>query len=64
LKQHNPWYYEECLKLIDQRKQNEVHWLHNTSQTNGDHMNNVRHETVEVPLIETENNGKKKLMSL
>jgi hypothetical protein len=27
LKQNKPWFYDECSKLIDQRKQAKLHWL-------------------------------------
>jgi hypothetical protein len=32
LKQHKPWFDEECLKLLDERKQAKLQWLHNLSQ--------------------------------
>jgi hypothetical protein len=31
--------------LLDQRKQNELQWLQNPSQTNGNNLNHVRRET-------------------
>jgi len=33
LKQHKPWFDDECSKLLDQRKQTQFQWLHNPSQT-------------------------------
>jgi hypothetical protein len=33
LKHHRPWFDEECLKLIDQRRQAKLQWLQNTCQT-------------------------------
>jgi len=31
-------------KLLHQRKQTKLQWLQNPSQTNGDNVNNVKHE--------------------
>jgi hypothetical protein len=45
LKQHKPWFDEGCSKLLDQRKQAKLQWLQNTSEINGDNLNNVRCET-------------------
>jgi hypothetical protein len=45
LKQHRPWFYEECSELLDQRKQTNLQWSQNPSQTNEDNLNNIRHET-------------------
>jgi len=42
LKQHKPWFEEECSKLLDQSKQAKLQWLQNPSQTNGDNVNIVR----------------------
>jgi hypothetical protein len=33
------------LKLLDQRKQANLQWLQNPSQSNGDNLNSVKHET-------------------
>jgi hypothetical protein len=44
LQQHEPWFDEECSKLIDRRKQAKLQWLQNPSQVNGDNMDNVRRE--------------------
>ena len=33
LKQHEPWFDEECLCLIDQRKQAKMQWLQDPNQT-------------------------------
>jgi hypothetical protein len=33
LKHHKPQFDEECLKLLDQRKQAKLQWLRNSSQT-------------------------------
>jgi hypothetical protein len=45
LKQHKPWFDEECSKLLYQRKQAKLQWIHNPSQINGDNLKNVRHGT-------------------
>jgi hypothetical protein len=45
LKQHKPWFDEECSKFLDQRKQAKLLWLHNPSQRNGDNLNNVKCDT-------------------
>jgi hypothetical protein len=42
LKQHIPWFDEECLGLLDQRNQAKVQWLQDPSQSNVDNLNNVR----------------------
>ena len=45
LKQHKPWFGEECLGFLDQRKQTKMQWLQDPSQSNADNLNNnVRHE--------------------
>jgi hypothetical protein len=44
LKQHKPWFDEECLSFLDQRKQNKIKWIHDPSQSNVDNLNTVRHE--------------------
>jgi hypothetical protein len=44
LKQHKPWFNEECSKLLDRRKQAKFQWLKNPRQTNGDNMDNKRSE--------------------
>jgi hypothetical protein len=43
-KKHKPWFDEGCLKLLDQRKQANLQWLHDPSEINGDNLNNVRCE--------------------
>jgi len=42
LKQHKPWFDEECLGFLDQRKQAKMQWIHNPSQSNVGNLNNVR----------------------
>jgi len=44
LKQNKPWFEEECLGFLDQRKQAKMHWLQDPSQSNVDSLNNVRRE--------------------
>ena len=44
LKQHKPWFDEECLGFLNQRKQAKMQWLQDSSQSNVDNLNNVRHE--------------------
>jgi len=44
LKQHKPWFDEECLGFLDQRKQATMQWVQDPSQSNVDNLNNVRHE--------------------
>ena len=36
LKQHKPWFDEECLGFLDQRKQAEMQWVQDPSQSNVD----------------------------
>ena len=42
LKQHKPWFDEECLGFSDQRQQAKFRWLQNLNQSNVDNLNNVR----------------------
>jgi hypothetical protein len=35
LKQHKPWFNEECLKLLEQRKQAKLQWFAESKQING-----------------------------
>jgi len=34
LKQHKPWFYEECLGFLDQWKQAKMQWIQDPSQNN------------------------------
>jgi uncharacterized protein YaaR (DUF327 family) len=45
LKKHKPWFEEGCAKLLDQRTEAKLQWLQDSSKTNGDNLNNARHET-------------------
>jgi hypothetical protein len=42
MKQHKPWFYEEFLGMLDQRKQAKMQWIKDPSQSNVDNMNNAR----------------------
>jgi hypothetical protein len=41
-KHHKPWFDEECLKLVDQRKQAKLQWLQDPSVVSEDNLSNVR----------------------
>ena len=43
LKQHKPWFDEECLRFLDQSKEAKMQWLQDQSQRNVGNLNNVRH---------------------
>jgi hypothetical protein len=43
-KKHKPWFDKGCSKLLDQRKQAKLKWLQDSSEINGDNLNNVRRE--------------------
>ena len=42
MKQHKPWFDEECLGILDERKQAKMQWIQDPSQSNVDNLNNVR----------------------
>jgi len=44
LKQHKPWFDDECLSFLDQRKQITMQWISGPSQNNVDNLNNVRRD--------------------
>ena len=44
MKQHKPWFDEECLGILDQRKQAKMQWIQDSSQSNVDNLNNVRRD--------------------
>ena len=44
LKQHKPWFDEEYLCFLDQRKQVKMQWLWDLNQSNIDNLNNVWHK--------------------
>ena len=43
LKQHKPWFDEEGLRFLDQRKQAKIRWLQDPNQSNVDDLNNGRY---------------------
>jgi len=43
-KQKKPWFDEECLGILDQRKRAKIQWVQDPSQSNVDNLNNVRRE--------------------
>ena len=45
LKQNKAWFDEECLGLLNHRKQAKMQWLQDPSQKSLDNLNNVRRET-------------------
>jgi SRSO17 transposase len=45
LKEHEPWFEEDCSKLLDQREQAKLRWLQNSSYRNGDNLNDVIRES-------------------
>ena len=44
LKQNKPWFDEECLGFLDQRKRAKMQWIQDPSQSNVDILKNVRRE--------------------
>jgi len=44
MKQHKPWFDEECLGILDQRKQAKMQWIQDPSQNNVDTLNKVRRD--------------------
>ena len=44
LRQHKPWFDEECLHFLGQRKPAKMQWLQDPSQSNIDNLNNIRRE--------------------
>ena len=44
MKHHEPWFDEECLQFIDERKQAKLQLVQNPSQRNVDVLNNIRRE--------------------
>ena len=68
LKQHKPWFDEECLGFVEQRKQAKMQGLQDPNQSNVDNLNNVRRkasrhfknnkEHLQAKIDELETNGK------
>jgi hypothetical protein len=44
LKQHEPWFDEECLLYLEQRKKAKMQWLQDPNQSNVDNLNSLRYE--------------------
>src|SRR5215510_13547957 len=44
LKQHKPWFDEEFLGILDDRKQAKMQWIHDSNQSNVDNLKNVRRD--------------------
>ena len=44
MKQNKPWFDEECLDFLDQRKRAKMQWIQDRSQSNLDALNNARRE--------------------
>jgi hypothetical protein len=43
-KQHKPWFDEERLQVLGQRKQAKMQWLQNPNLSNSDNLKNARQE--------------------
>ena len=43
-KQNKPWFDEECLGFLDQRKRAKIQWIQDPSQSNVHNLNKVRRE--------------------
>ena len=43
-KQNKPWFDDECLGFLDQRKRAKIQWIQVPSQSNVDNLNKVRRE--------------------
>jgi len=41
-KEHKPWFDEECLKFLDQRKEAKIQWLQDHNRSNVGNLNNVK----------------------
>ena len=44
MKQHKPWFDEECLGILDRRKQAKMQCIQDPSQSNEDTLNKVRRD--------------------
>ena len=44
MKQHKPWFDEECSHFLDQGKQAKIQWVQDRSQSSVDNLNSIRHE--------------------
>ena len=43
-KQHKPWFDQECVDFLDQRKQAKIQWIRDPSRSNVDNLNNIRRD--------------------
>ena len=41
-KQHKPWFDNECVDFLEQRKQAKIQWIQDPSRSNVDNLNNIR----------------------
>jgi len=44
MKQQKPWFDEERLRILDQRKHAQIQWLQDPNHSNVDNLHNVRRE--------------------
>ena len=44
MKRHKPWFDEECLGILDQRKQTKMQWIQDSRQSNVDTLNKARRD--------------------
>jgi hypothetical protein len=44
VKQHEPWFDDECLSFLDPRKQAKMQWLRDPNHNHVDNLKNVRHQ--------------------
>ena len=47
-KQHKPWFDEECLGFLDQRKGEKMQWVQDPCQSNVDNLNSVRRKLADI----------------
>ena len=43
-KQHKPLFDKECVDFLDHRKQAKMQWIQDTSRSNVDNLNKIRHD--------------------
>jgi archaellum component FlaC len=44
MEQRKPWFHEECLGILNQRKKDKMQWIQDPRQSNVDSTNNVRRD--------------------
>jgi len=44
LKQHKPWFEEQWLRFLDQKKHAKMQWVQDPSKSSVDNLNNIRCE--------------------